>query len=158
MGQATHEQVTLMLQLYEMRREAKLRDARDWVSANFHPKNAEDGMHIAPPGSKENTYLRMVLGYWEMVASIVNRGFVDEELFFESTGEPWGLWQQIKAIVPAWREMFGGPQFLANLEEQIKRMEAWREKKAPGQNEKLRKFHAQMVQMMQEWKARAASN
>jgi hypothetical protein len=158
MGQATHEQVNLMLHLYEMRREPKLREARDWVAANFHPKSLEDGMRIAPPGSKENTYLRMVLGYWEMVASIANRGLVDEELFFENAGEQWGLWQQVKGVVPAWREMFGGPQFLANLEEQVNRMEAWREKKAPGQNEKLRKFHAQMVQMMQEGKARAASN
>jgi hypothetical protein len=156
MGQTTHEQVNLMLHLYEMRREPKLREARDWVGANFHPKNLEDGMRIAPPGSQENTYLRMVLGYWEMVASIVNRGLVDEELFFENSGEQWGLWQQIKGVVPAWREMFGGPQFLANLEQQIHRIEAWREKKAPGQNEKLRKFHAQMVQMMQEGKARAA--
>jgi hypothetical protein len=158
MGQATHEQVNLMLHLYEMRREAKLREARDWVAANFHPKNIEDGMRAAAPGTKENTYLRMVLGYWEMVASIANRGLVDEELFFENTGEPWGLWQQIKGVVPAWREMFGGPQFLANLEEQVNRMEAWREKKAPGQNEKMRKFHAQMVQMMQEGKAKAAGN
>jgi hypothetical protein len=155
---ATHEQVNLMLHLYEMRREAKLREARDWVSRNFHPKSLEEGMKIAPPGSQENTYLRMVLGYWEMVASIVNRGLVDEELFFESTGEQWGLWQQVKALVPGWREMFGGPQFLANLEEQCRRLEAWREKKAPGQNEKLRKFYAEMTQMMQEGKARAASN
>jgi len=30
-------------------------------------------MRICPPGSRENAYMRMVLGYWEMVASIVNR-------------------------------------------------------------------------------------
>jgi len=155
---ATHEQVNLMLHLYELRREAKLREARDWVSKNFHPKNFEESMKIAPPGSQENAYLRMVLGYWEMVASIANRGLVDEDLFFENTGEQWGLWEQIKALVPAWREMFGGQQFLANLEEQCKRLEAWREKKAPGQNEKLRQVYAQMTQMMQENKARAASN
>lgn len=155
---ATHEQVNLMLHLYELRREPKLREAREWVSKNFHPKSLEEGMKIAHPGSQENAYLRMVLGYWEMVASIANRGLVDEDLFFENTGEQWGLWQQIKALVPAWREMFGGPQFLANLETQVNRLEAWREKKAPGQNEKLRQFYAQMTQMMQESKARAASN
>lgn len=158
MGQATHEQASMMLHLYELRREAKLREAREWVAKNFHPKNLEEGMRVAPFGSPENANLRMVLGYWEMAASIVNRGLVDEELFFENAGEQWGVWQQVKALVPAWREMFGGPQFLANLEEQVKRLEAWREKKAPGQNEKLRQFHGQIMQMMQEGKARAASN
>jgi hypothetical protein len=155
---ATHEQVELMLHLYELRREAKLREAREWVSKNFHPKNLEEGMQIAPPGSQANAYLRMVLGYWEMVASIVNRGLVDQELFFENTGEQWGLWEQVKDLVPAWRDMFGGPQFLANLEEQCKRLEAWREKKAPGHTEKLRKVYAQMTQAVQESKARSASN
>jgi len=155
---ATHEQVNLMLHLYELRRENKLREARDWVSKNFHPKNLEEGMKICPPGSQENAYLRMVLGYWEMVASIANRGLVDEDLFFENTGEQWGLWEQVKDLVPAWRDLFGGPQFLANLEEQCKRLEAWREKKAPGHTEKLRKVYAQMTQAVQENKARSASN
>jgi hypothetical protein len=153
---ATHEQVNMMLHLYELRREAKLREAREWVSKNFHPKSLEESMKIAPPGSPESAYFRMVMGYWEMVASIVNRGLVDEDLFFENTGEQWGLWQQVKDFVPAWREMFGNPQFLGNLEEQCRRLEAWREKRAPGQNEKLRKVYAQMNQMMQEGKARAA--
>ena len=155
---ATHEQVNLMLHLYELRREAKLREAREWVSKNFHPKSLEESMKIASPGSPENAYLRMVMGYWEMVASIANRGLVDEELFFENSGEQWGLWEQVKALVPAWREMFGGPQFLANLEEHCQRLEAWREKKAPGQTEKLRKVYAQMNEMVQQSKARSASN
>jgi len=87
MGEVTSEQVNLMLRLYEERREPKLREARDWFSANFHVKTADDSMRVCPPGSKENTYMRMVLGYWEMVASIVNRGLIDEEFFFESNGE-----------------------------------------------------------------------
>src|SRR5271168_158975 len=83
---ATHEQVNMMLHLYELRREERLREAREWVSVNFHPKSPEDAMRLTPPGSKENAYMRMVMGYWEMVASIANRGLVDEELFFENSG------------------------------------------------------------------------
>jgi len=39
MGEATNEQVNLMLRLYEDRREPRLREAREWFAANFHTKN-----------------------------------------------------------------------------------------------------------------------
>jgi hypothetical protein len=155
---ATHEQVNLMLKLYELRRETKLREARDWMSGNFHVKNLEDAMRLCPPGSQENAYLRMVVGYWEMVASIVNRGLVDEELFFESTGEQWGVWEQIKPIVGGWREMFGSPKLFSNLEENCRRLEAWREKNNPGANETMRKVFAQMSQAAQTAKSKAAAS
>jgi hypothetical protein len=155
---ATHEQVNLMLHLYELRREAKLREARDWMSVNFHPKSADEAMKLVPPGTKENGYMRMVLGYWEMVASIANRGLVDEELFFENSGEQWGVWEAVKDLVPTWRAMFANPQFLGNLEEHCKRLDAWREKRNPGSVEVLRKVYGQMSEAVQENKSRAASN
>lgn len=155
---ATHEQVNLMLHLFELRREVKLREAREWVTQNFHPTDAEEAMRIAPPGSKENAYMRMVMGYWEMVASIANRGLVDQELFFENSGEEWGVWEAVKPLVPIWRAMFANPQFLGNLEEHCKRLDAWREKRNPGSVEALRKTYAQLTQMVKETKARSASN
>jgi hypothetical protein len=155
---ATHEQVNLMLHLYELRREAKLREAREWMSANFHPQGPEDATRLVPPGSKENAYMRMVLGYWEMLASIANRGLVDEELLFENSGEQWGVWEQVKPLVGAWRTMFANPQFLGNLQEHTQRLEAWKEKRNPGSVEAQRKVYAQMSEAVQENKARAASN
>lgn len=157
MGNATHEQVNLMLKLYDLRREPKLREARDWYFQNFNIKSAEDVMKIAPFGSKENTYMRMVMSYWDMVAGIANRGLVDEELFFESTGEQWGVWEKIKPAVGTFRAMFSNPKFLSNLEEHCKRLEAWREKNAPGANEAMRKFQEQIQQQMSQAKAQAAS-
>jgi len=91
-----------MLRLYEDRREPRLREAREWFAANFHAKNEEDLMRICPPGSRENAYMRMVLGYWEMVASIVNRGLIDEDFFFESNGEQWVVWEQVKPVIVSW--------------------------------------------------------
>src|ERR1700676_4200836 len=96
MGEATHEQGNLMLKLYDMRRENRLRDARDWFAANFHVKNFEDVMRVCPPGTQQNTYMRMVVGYWEMVASIVNRGLIDEALFFENSGKQGGGGKRLK--------------------------------------------------------------
>jgi hypothetical protein len=158
MSEATHEQVNLMLKLYELRREPKLREARDWFGANFHVKTAEDVMRLCPPGSKENTYMRMVLGYWEMVASIVNRGLIDEDLFFENSGEQWMVWEQVKPVLGAWRTMFGSQKVFQNMEEQCQRLEAWREKNSPGSNEAMRKMRAEMMQRAEAPKAQAASN
>jgi len=157
MGQATHEQVNLLLKLYDARREAKLRDARDWFAANFHAQNVDEAMRICPPGSKENTYMRMVIGYWEMVASIVNRGLIDEELFFENSGEQWVVWEQVKPTIDGWRAAFGSKHVLGNLEHHCKRFEAWREKRDPGMNEKVRSFLAQMKAAQQAPKAQAAA-
>lgn len=158
MGDVTHEQVNLTLKLYDMRREAKLREARDWFAANFHPKTAEDVMRICPFGSKENAYMRMVAGYWDMVASIVNRGLIDEDFFFENTGEQWGVWEQLKPVAAQFRAVFKNPQFLANLEENCRRMEVWREKHAPGATEAMRKFREQIIQQMSQQKAQAAGD
>lgn len=158
MGEVTNEQVNLMLRLFEERREPRLREAREWFSANFRVKDMEELMRVCPFGSKENAFMRMVLGYWEMVASIVNRGLIDEDFFFESTGEQWMVFEQVKPVLAAWRATFSSPKFLANLEEQVKRLEAWREKRNPGSTEAIRKFIAQMQQSAQSAKAQAASN
>ncbi len=157
MGEVTNEQVNLMLRLFEERREPRLREAREWFSANFHVKTQEDLMRVCPPGSKENAYMRMVLGYWEMVASIVSRGLIDEDFFFENNGEQWGVWEQVKPVIGAWRAMFSSPKFLGNLEEHCKRLEAWREARNPGSNDAIRKVMAQMQQVVQAAKTQAAA-
>ncbi len=145
MGKVSHEQVNLMLHLYEMRREPVLREARAWFIANFHPQTPEDVFKLCPPGSKENGYFRQVSSYWEMVANIVSRGLIDEEFFFETSGEQWVVWQCIKPIAAAWRARTKNPYSWKNLEEQCTRFEAWRDKRAPGSNEAVRQMLAQML-------------
>ncbi len=84
MAQITYDEVNLMLRLYDMRRESRLRQARAWFVENFHPESPEEMMQRYPQGSEENTYIRMVISYWDMVAGIVNRGLINDELFFDS--------------------------------------------------------------------------
>jgi hypothetical protein len=145
MGEVTHEQVNLMLRLYEMRREPVMREARAWFTANFHPKTAEDVMKICPPGSKENAYMRMVVSYWEMVTNIVSRGLIDEEFFFENSGEQWVVWEAVRPIVNEWRAIFKNPRAWEKLEEHCKRLDAWREERAPGSVETMRQMMARML-------------
>jgi hypothetical protein len=142
MGEVTHEQVNLMLKLYEMRREPVMREARDWYFSKFRPASLDDVQKQAPMGSKENAYMRMVTSYWQMVASIVNRGLIDEDFFFENTGEQWFIYERIRPFVPAMRERSKNPHQYRNLEEHVAKLEAWREKRAPGSTEAMRQMMA----------------
>src|SRR5437773_245574 len=92
----------------------------------------------------------------EMVASMSNRGLVNEDLLFENGGEEWAAFQQVKPVLAGWREMFGSQKFLGNLEAHCKRLEAWREKNSPGSNAAIRKVIAQMREARQGGKAVAA--
>jgi hypothetical protein len=149
MGEVTYEHVDLMLRLYEIRREARLRQARDWFAANFRATTEEEVRKLCPPGSENNTSLRMVISYWDMVAGIVNRGLIDKEFFFENSGELWMVWEFVRPIIPVWRAAFKDPQVFGNLEQVAKDMEAWREERAPGSIEAMRQMMAQMNQAAQ---------
>jgi hypothetical protein len=144
MGEVTHEQANLMLRLYDLRREPRMREAREWYFAHFKPASMEDAMKICPPNSPENASMRMVASYWDMAAGMVNRGLIDEEFFFENSGEQWLVWERLKPILPAMRAMFKSPNYHRQLEEHVKRLEAWREKTSPGSMEAMRQMMASM--------------
>ena len=139
MSQITYEEVNLMLRLYDLRREPRLRQARAWFVEHFHPLSPED-MEKYPQGREESTFIRMVISYWDMVASIVNRGLINDELFFENNGEIWMVWDRVRTIAPTWRAAYKNPNFLSNIEETCKRLESWREKSAPGSSAAMRRM------------------
>jgi hypothetical protein len=155
MGQATHEQAKLMLELFEMRRESRLRQARDSFFKNFFANSFEEMFQKYPPASEENVNFRMVVSYWEMVAAIANRGLLDEDLFFETSGEQWVVWERIKKLAPGFRQMMKNPLAWSALEEHCRRLEAWREKRAPGSSEAMRQMFKQMEQQMQQTSKKA---
>jgi hypothetical protein len=132
MGQVTHEQANLLLRLYELRRESRLRQARAWFYSQFEASTPQELTSKYPMGSEESASLRMVISYWDMAAGLANRGLVDDEMFFENSSEGWMVWEKVKAIVPAQREAMKNPTYLAQLESFAKRFEAWREQTAPG--------------------------
>jgi hypothetical protein len=140
MSQITYEEVNLMLRLYDLRREPRLRDARGWFVEHFHASSPEEVMQKYPQGSQENTYIRMVISYWDMVASIVNRDLINDEIFFESNGEIWIVWDRMRSIVPTWRAAFKNPLLFSNIEETCKRLENWRERRAPGSTAAMRQM------------------
>jgi hypothetical protein len=114
--QATYDDANLCLRLYELRREDTLRKARAWFAQNFGPSTLEELMKLAPPGSQENTYMRMVTSYWDMAAAFVTSGVLNQELFFQTNHECLFVWERFRHVVPALREAFKDPGAYHNLE------------------------------------------
>lgn len=144
MGQVSHEQAELLLKLYDLRREARLREARAWITGQFSASTAEEMMEKYPPGSAANANIRMVLGYWEMACGILNRGLMDDELFFETGAEFWFVWEILKPVIPGMRAMYHDPGAFKQIEAAVGRLEQHLNRVAPGKVEAQRERVAQM--------------
>ena len=141
----TYEQAQLHLQIYDLRREARLRQARDWFFKNYHVENFDEAMRLAAPGTEAGAFTGMVFSYWEQACAMLNYGLLHEDLFFETNGEFFGVWELVKGILPQGRERFADPQFLAHMEKVAGRYESWKERRAPGHIAAMRQYMKQMT-------------
>jgi hypothetical protein len=133
-----HHDAELLLRLYELRREGKLREARAWMATAFRAESLEEYFKKYPFGTPENERIRMVMSYWDMAASVVNHGLIKEEFFFENTAEFWGLWARVQHLAAGIREYRKNPYLWKNIEMLSERYEKWMEKRAPGHLESIR--------------------
>ena len=108
------ESADLIMKLYDLRREEKMREARGWI-ASFFPESAADIMK-ALVDTETSGKLRMVISYWDMAAGFVNHGAIDEEMFLESGGESVMVFSKIEPFLEEVRQTMGNPSFLKNLE------------------------------------------
>jgi hypothetical protein len=120
-NQATYDDVNLILKLYELRRDDRLREARKWFGG-LKVKTLAELQAACPPGSEQDASLRMVTSYWEMAASFITSGVLNQELFHQSGGELLFVWTKIQDVVPEWRKAFNNPKYLANVETVAKGM------------------------------------
>ena len=111
----------LIVKLYDLRREAEIRKARNWW-LGFWPESADDILKIATAlGSQENAWLRQVGGYWEMAASFVLHGTLNRELFLEPSfsGEMFVIYGKVEPFVKEVREQMQSPNIFGNVEKLI---------------------------------------
>jgi hypothetical protein len=140
----THEQAQLHLQIYDMRREPRLRQAREWFFNNYFVENFDDAMRLAAPGTEAGTFLMMVVGYWDQACALLNYGLLHEDLFFETSGEFFGVWERVKPTMEEGRKRFVNQHYLANFEKAANRYETWIETRSPGHLAAMREFMKQM--------------
>jgi hypothetical protein len=121
----------LILQLYDLRREAELRKARNWWLITFWPNTADDFIKVAlAMGTQENNWLRQVGGYWDMAASLVLHGTIHPELFLEGavSGEMYFIYAKIRPILKELREKMQSPGLFSNVEKVIMSSKTGRER------------------------------
>ena len=126
------ESAKLILELYELRREDKMRDARTWWYM-FKPKTVEDVHKVFT--SPDSSKFRMVMGYWDMAAALVNHGAIDKDMFFDTNGEFLHMFAKLEPLLPELRK--NEPSLLLQLEKLIRTM--------PNIDERLAKTRARFV-------------
>src|ERR1700740_2144291 len=83
-GKASYQDIEVILRLYDLRREAVMRDARRYVGGKFAPRSADELIAIVTGGTQQSGYVLQVYGYWDMVAAFVLDGPLDEQLVYDS--------------------------------------------------------------------------
>jgi len=112
---ATPQDAELILRLYDLRREAVMRQARNDMFTKFHPKSFEDIAAVLKGDHPVNVAYRMVSSYWEMAAGFVKHGALDSELFAENCGEGLFLFAKVQPHLERLRKEYSPTAYL-NME------------------------------------------
>jgi hypothetical protein len=116
---ATAQDAQAIMQLYDLRREAEMRKARHWFTVDFWPQSADELIKVANSfPSQENAWMRQVGGYWDMAASFVLHGAINEELFLQPgcCGEMFFIFAKVHPFLKEFREKTNNPDAFANIE------------------------------------------
>ena len=140
------EDANLILRLYEIRREPVMREARNWFFS-FNPTSAAEYMEAIM--GEHSGHLRMVITYWDMAASLVNNGAIDEQMFNDANGEHLFIFAKIEPILEELRQQWNQPEMLKHFETLVRRI--------PNNKEKLAAIRERikMIQGMMAERAKA---
>ncbi|HKW17407.1 MAG TPA: hypothetical protein VJO35_07875 [Terriglobales bacterium] len=126
----TAEDAGIIMRLYDLRRESEMRKARAWY-AGWWPASVDDVLQVLnSSGTQENAWFRQVNGYWDMAASFVLRGALNEELFVDSCGEMWFILAKLEPFLKEVRQKAGIPHAFMRVEEIATRTKEARERLA----------------------------
>ena len=112
----TPQQVELILRLYELRREAVMREARSFVGGAFLPKSDDELVSIVTKGGKETGFVLQVYGYWDMVSAFVLHGMLNEHLVYDTCQEMYFQFAKIYPHLKGFRKKMNLPEWMQNLE------------------------------------------
>ena len=111
------ESADLILKLYDLRRETKMREARNWMFG-FNPTSVDEYWKTMMDPDVGG-YLRMVTSYWEMAAALVNHGAIDADIFNDTAGEHIMVFAKIEPLLAELRDRFQNPEAFKHLEKVI---------------------------------------
>jgi hypothetical protein len=112
-----YESAKLILQIFEMRRETVLREARNWFLREFNPETVDDVK--AALAGPHNPHVRMVTGYWDMACSLVTHDAIDREMFLDANTEVFATFAKVQHLLPEIRQIAAGPGFAKHIEQVV---------------------------------------
>ena len=136
------EDANLILRLYKLRREPVMREARNWFFS-FYPTSAAEYMEAMT--GEHSGHLRMVISYWDMAASLVNNGALDEQMFNDANGEHLFIFAKIEPILEELRQQWNQPDMLKHFETLVRRIPN-NEEKLAGIRERIKMIQAMMAE------------
>lgn len=117
---ATAADAELCMKLYELRREAEMRKARDFVNFQLHAQSTDDVLKVVQAlGTQENAWARQVFSYWENAASLVLNDVVHPDLFLAWNGEMVFVYAKLKPFLKEMRQKMENPAFFATVEKVV---------------------------------------
>ena len=108
-----------ILKLYELRRDAQMRVARQWYFSEFAPTSAMDIVDLYRKGERASANFRMVTSFWDTAASLVLNGGIDRKMFLDANTEHVFIYAKIGEFLPEVRQIFREPDFLIHLEQLV---------------------------------------
>ena len=112
-----YESATLIIRLYELRREATMREARAWFVSSFGATTVDELFQVL--GGPNSGHFRMVASYWDMAASFVLNGAIDEKMFADANGEHTIVYAKLEPLLADYRTRTGNPRAYASLEQLV---------------------------------------
>lgn len=82
-----HHDAELILKVYDLRREAVMRESRHLINSELMPRSYDDLLAVTKPDHPLNAAYRQTSTYWEMVYSFARHGVVNADMLVESNGE-----------------------------------------------------------------------
>ena len=98
-----HHDAELVLRLYELRREAVMRDSRNQV-AQWLPRTWEDFIAVTKPDHPMNAAFRQTSSYWEMAYGMAKHHIVQPDYLMENTTEGLFLYAKVLPFLERYRK------------------------------------------------------
>ena len=133
-----HHDAELLIQVYDLRREAVMRESRRAVLREFWPKTWDDVQAILKPEHPQNAAYRQTATYWEMVYSIARHGIVHAGFWLENNGEGLFLFAKVEPFLEQIRAA-GQPTAFRNAE--------WVAKECPEGRPVYERIQARVAQL-----------
>lgn len=101
--QPDHHDAELILKLYDLRREAVMRESRNAIGAKFWPTSYEDFLAVTKGDHPLNAAFRQVSTYWEMAYGFARHGIVNADFLIENTTEGLFLYAKVRPFLERFR-------------------------------------------------------